>query len=238
VPWQPGDPGKPPSDAEVQQFTIRLQALADEWKAGQRDAATEGDASGARQAARADADRANERALFKTIHDGYVTVATASLERALQRGTFVVTAASAIVTLYTGILGVRFATGKGNQLVPARGLIPALYLGAAIALAAVYVAFLKSTTVNVSLLPTGIGGAVAENRLRTFLFWTFSSVLDRSWAIRSAVGALSIGAATLPLPFIQISAGIAWWAELGWLVVVAFAVFFRPRPWEKQRLTL
>ena len=232
--WEPGDAGAPPHGAEVQNFTIPLQALADEWKAEQRDRATAADASGARHTAQSDADRANERALFKSVHDAYISVASDSLQRALQRGTFVVTASSAVVTLYTGILGVRFATGKGNQLIPARGLIPALYLGAAIALSAAYVAFLKSTTVNISLLPSGIGADVAEARLQTFIFWTTSGVLDRSWAIRGAVGALALGAATLPLPFLSISDGAAWLSELGWLLVVAFAVCWKPRPWDKQ----
>ena len=232
--WEPDDPGPPPHGAEAQNFTIRLQALADEWKAQARDRATAEDASGARSEARSEADRANERALFKSVHDAYISVAAASLQRALQRGIFVVTAASAVVTLYTGILGVRFAAGKGDQLLPARGLIPALYLGAAIALSATYVAFLKSTTVNIALLPSGIGADVAEARLQTFIFWTVSGVLDRSWAIRSAIGALALGAATLPLPFLSISSGAAWLAELGWLIVLAFAVCWKPRPWEKQ----
>ncbi|HXA73393.1 MAG TPA: hypothetical protein VNV83_04050 [Acidimicrobiales bacterium] len=232
--WEPGDPGSPPHGSEGQNFTIPLQALADEWKAEQRDRASAEDASGARRTAQSDADRANERALFKSVHDAYISVASDSLQRALQRGTFVVTAASAVVTLYTGILGVRFATGKGSQLIPARGLIPALYLGAAIALSAAYVAFLKSSTVNIALLPSGIGADVAEARLRTFLFWTTSGVLNRSWAIRSAIGALALGAATLPLPFLSISDGAAWLSELGWLLVVAFAVCWKPRPWEKQ----
>lgn len=231
--WEPGDPGSPPHGAEVQNFTIPLQALADEWKAEQRDRATADDASCARYTAQSDADRANERALFKSVHDAYISVASDSLQRALQRGTFVVTAASAVVTLYTGILGVRFATGKGNQLIPACCLIPALYLGAAIALSAAYVAFLKNTTVNIALLPSGIGVDVAEACLRTFIFWTTSAVLNRSWAIRSAIGALALGAATLPLPFLSISDGAAWLSELGWLLVVAFAVCWKPRPWEK-----
>ncbi len=236
MPWEPEDPGTPPTAASTQDFTIRLQALADEWKAFARDEAVERDDSGTRNTARSDADRANERALFKSIHDAYISVASASLARALTRGTFVVTAASAVVTLYTGVLGVRFATGKGGQLIPARGLIPALYLGAAIAFAAGYVAFLKSTPVDISLLPSGIGANVAEQRLQTFLFWTFSGVLDRSWALRSAVGALALGAATLPLPFLAISDGAAWLSEFGWVFVVIFAVCWKPRPWEKQRL--
>jgi hypothetical protein len=59
------------------------------------------------------------------------------------------------------------------------------------------------------LLPSSIGGRVAEERLKTFLDWTFSGVLNRAWALRTAVVSFGIAVVLLPLPFTNISRGSA-----------------------------
>jgi hypothetical protein len=218
-------------------FEARLQALLDDWKAQRRDRAVAGDDARGRATARQDTDRANEAALRKSVHDAYISVAQGSLERSLQRAIFLITASSAIVTLYAGALGLEFGTGKDKTLLPSRGLIPAIFLGAAIALSAVYAAFLKSDTVDVSLIPTGIGGDIAEQRLGTFIFWTLSGVLNRSWALRGATIALGAGVATLPVAFLELSNGSSWLLSLPlWFLVALAAAVPHPQPWEKVDL--
>ena len=63
---------------------------------------------------REDAALAVEWTLFEAVHAGYITVAQSSLDRSVQRGTYVVTAAGSIVTLYTGLLALRFSASKGS----------------------------------------------------------------------------------------------------------------------------
>jgi len=100
VTWTP-EPLESPSGEAGEDFEIRLQALATEWSAKSRDAAQLRDQSGSSTSSRAETETSQEYEMLKSIHDAYTSLATASLDRALQRGTFVVTAAGAIVTLYT-----------------------------------------------------------------------------------------------------------------------------------------
>lgn len=56
--------------------------------------------------------QAAEDALNKSVHDARLEVAKAAIDRGLSGAEFVRNAAAAIVTFYTGLLGVTYATGE------------------------------------------------------------------------------------------------------------------------------
>lgn len=117
----------------------------------------------------------------------------------------VVTAAIAtVITLYTTLLGLVYAadTTKGKLFTPV-AVIPAVFLGMALFLVTVYAALFKQTLGVGPLLPTGIGGQVAEMRLITFMRWSYAGVLERAWALHAGIVSFGVGVATLPLPFIS-----------------------------------
>jgi hypothetical protein len=156
--------------------------------------------------ARIDADRAAEIALLKSVHDAYIAVAQGTLDRSVTRAQFLTAAIGAVGTIYTTLLGVNYAVAS-KQPAPGRALIPVVFLGLAFVLASVYVAYMKPQTAHRRLLPTAVGGTIAEDRLKTFMEWTFAGVLARSWALRSSVVSFGVAIALLPLPFLSIKHG-------------------------------
>jgi len=155
--------------------------------------------------ARQDFDLATEVALVKAIHDSYLEVTKASLERSLKRAEFLTATIAAISGTYTTLLGLVYGIGDGQTPLPGRGMIPVAFLGAALVFAAFYVAFLRRSVTRRNLLPSGIGGRLSEYRLKTFMDWMFSGVLARAWALRASVVSFGVGVALLPLPFVDIT---------------------------------
>jgi len=125
-----------------------------------------------------------------------------SLERSRAGADTVQKSATAIFALYTGALTLAFSVT--DQPLPLRGAIPGLFLGAAIALAAGYVAFLgRSAPVEADF--RGGSAPVREMKRTTFFTrWVNESVLRRGHWLRTAVCALLIGVAALPLPFLTL----------------------------------
>jgi hypothetical protein len=154
--------------------------------------------------AREDAALAADMALLQAVHGSYLAVAQSSLDRAIQRATYVATAAGAIGTLYTAVLAARYTT---SHEAPARSIVPALFIGAAVAFSVWYMAFLRGHTRNQQLLLSGTGGSVAETRLLDFMEWSFSGVLARAWSLRVSVISLALGLALLPIGLVQLSSG-------------------------------
>jgi hypothetical protein len=154
--------------------------------------------------AREDTALAADMALLQAVHGAYLAVAQSSLDRAIQRATYVATAAGAIGTLYTAVLAARYTT---SHEAPARSIVPALFIGAAVAFSVWYMAFLRGHTRNQQLLLSGTGGSVAETRLLDFMEWSFSGVLARAWSLRVSVIALALGLALLPIGLVQMSSG-------------------------------
>ena len=149
------------------------------------------DTADALKHSREDTALAVEWTLFEAVHTGYIAVAQSSLDRSIQRGTYVTTAAASVVTLYTGLLAFRFsASGKG-PLLPAESLFPALFLGAAVVFSTFYISFLRGRTMVSELLPTGLGGTIPQRRLQNYLEWINAGVVARAWSLRLAV--ISLG---------------------------------------------
>jgi hypothetical protein len=166
---------------------------------------------------REDTALAVDSTLLEAVHNGYVTVTQGSLDRAVQRATYVTTAAGAVATLYTAILAARFSASHPPS---ARSIIPALFVGGAVAFSTWYMAFLRGHTRKQNLLPAGSGGNIAETRLLDFMEWTFSGVLARAWSLRLSVISLALGLALLPIGFIQLSTAVTWLIGLAALVLL------------------
>ncbi|WP_328330781.1 hypothetical protein OHA70_09690 [Kribbella sp. NBC_00382] len=159
------------------------------------------------RAAVLDADRAEgkadldaDRASAAAFSDAIMTVAKGGIDRARASAEFVQKGATAIFALYTGALTLAFSV-TDNPL-PARGILPSLFLGFAILLATAYLAFL--TRGNKVKEPADASGTPQAqlNRTRTFVAWTNTSVLNRAPLLRCAVVALGIGVVSLPAPFL------------------------------------
>ena len=121
-----------------------------------------------------------------------------------RRATSVQTAAAAIVTLYTGLLGVTFSVS--DRPLPPRGAVPAVMLGLAIVLATFYVAYLGRAgrdwveADTASSLPR----AAEQRRAVAFLQWMRESALRRAYFLRASVLALGFGVMLLPAPFLSV----------------------------------
>jgi hypothetical protein len=167
------------------------------------------DAGDALKHSREDAALAVEWTLFEAVHAGYIAVAQGSLDRSIQRGTYITTAAASVVTLYTGLLALRFgAAGKGPTL-PAQSLFPAVLLGSAVVFSTFYIAFLRQRTMVSELLPSGLGGIIPQARLQAYLEWVTAGVVARAWSLRLAVISLGLGLTLLPVGFVKLSADAA-----------------------------
>jgi len=104
--------------------------------------------------------RGSDAPFHQAVFQAYLDAAKAQIDRSITRGQAVFTAAGAIGTIYTGILGLAFSVSQAGHFLPARGLIPAVFLGLAIACTSVYLAYIK--------VPPGTPSGVPP--LRTFLY--------------------------------------------------------------------
>lgn len=128
-------------------------------------------------------------------------VAKAAVDRGRAGAQFVETAAAAVVTLYTGALAAAFSATKTP--LPVRGLMPAVYLGLAIAFAAFYLAY-PSTGVQRTTLPPNSGKDDPSAWFTSFSSWMRDIVLRRRGALRAALFALLLGVMFLPAPFVKV----------------------------------
>jgi hypothetical protein len=165
--------------------------------------------------------------LAKVVHDARVEVAKSSIERARTAAEFVRNAAAGIVTIYTGVLGVAFATGDGSRALPARGIVPAVFLALSLVLATAYVAFFtRGPNTKVPLLSSSLP-LRQEQRIRTFSAWVFEGIWRRATLLRAAVISLGAGAATLPAPFVQVHGWQLWVTVATALVAVVVTALWR-----------
>jgi hypothetical protein len=140
---------------------------------------------------------------LKAWADANREIAKGSIQRARDGADAVLKGAAAIVTLYTGVLGLVFAN-NGTPL-PARGILPALFLGLAVVLATAYLAFLRPSHESVD--PTEADQDLLEvnviQRANLLVLITRAITKRLAWSLRAAVVSLGVGLALLPLPFIS-----------------------------------
>jgi hypothetical protein len=198
------DAAKALYDAELDDWKSRARdPVTEETREHTRDDARE-DTANTVLVARQDAAAAAEAALLASIQSAYIEVAKTSLDRAITRASNMTGLITAVSTAYTALLALVYG-GEKEMPLPGRALIPMCFLGFALVLAAFYVAFLRRKMKQRNLLPTGIDGTLADERLKTFLDWVFAGVLERAWALRTSIITFGLGVALLPLPFADVS---------------------------------
>lgn len=191
---------------------LHYSAVVDAWK---RERAAELEARAEESKLieqRLDDQVATENALRAAVHGAYLDVAKASLERSLQRATFVTGAAGTMATIYSGLLALVYSVSKeGAAPMPASGIGPAAFLGLSLVLSTVYVAFINRSFRDGRHLRSGLGSPLLqERRLATFLDWSIGGSYRRAWALRTSVLSLGVGVALTPLPFLELSELEQW----------------------------
>lgn len=197
--------------AQVDLVKAKAQAQLDEEKA-ERDKDTASDA----------ADWANEYAQAQAVQNAYLEVAKGNLDRATAKANFVQGAAVAISGAYVAILGLTFASANGQPL-PARGVIPTLFLGLAIVLAAAYSSFLTKLN-DVQTLPSeGTLSDIQRQRRNSFIVWSRYPTLARRYLLQTSIISLGIGTLLLPVPYLSIQDITAiWLAAAGFGLTMIF----------------
>lgn len=153
------------------------------------------------QGARAQAEVATELELYKEFHKALVEGARSAIDRSRTAAETVQKAAAGILALYTAVLGVAFSVAE-NPL-PSRGVLPAVFLGGAVAFSTAYLAYLSKPRAVPGPAPQSAFRAAAMARTRTFLQWAGAPVSRRSYWLRASVIALGVSLMFIPAPFIS-----------------------------------
>ena len=177
-----GDPGLV---AYYRKLVVRAEI--DEWAAG-----PEPDDEPPKSLADDDAE--------KKFHDAVNELSTGAIERARDGAKFIETAAAALVTLYTGILGFVFVAA--DKPMPARGVYAAVFLGIAIVGSASYLAFIRVIPPIGRVTYTTSRPENLWRRTEWLSVWTAHLAGARAGAMRGAVVALAFGVAFMPAAFL------------------------------------
>ncbi|WP_196250728.1 hypothetical protein [Cellulomonas sp. JZ18] len=220
----PAGGGDPPGDHVA--TTTGARDSAAEEAAAEQGAAEEAAADEAATAAAAEeaAKRAHGRELTtldveadiasrQAFATSMITTYQGAFERTAAAAETVQKSATAIFALYTGALTLAFSVT--DKPLPLRGALPAMFLGAAITFAAGYVAYLgQAAPVRVDLGGESTADRVV-GRAAAFGRWSTVTVNRRAHWMRTAVWALLLGVATLPLPFLTLPDVVTTTADCG-----------------------
>jgi hypothetical protein len=164
------------------------------------------DEAGAERAVRTarDTERAKaDVALHQKHYEAMVDVTVGSIQRASDGATFLEKAAASLAALYTGIAALLVAT---DTPLPLRGVIPTVFLGLAVVLAAYYLAFIGGRH---RVAQTGLGNdnpqQDAETRINNLVVWTRAITGMRAHALRAGVLSLAFGLAFMPFAFVRVT---------------------------------
>lgn len=150
--------------------------------------------------ARAQAELDAELENHAEFHKALIGVAQGSIDRARASAETVQKAATAILALYTAVLGAAFSVT--DNALPSRGVIPTLFLGAAVVFSTAYLAYLSQPGSSSAPRPTGAFRPAAIERTRTFIKWASGSTRNRAYWLRASVVALGAALMFLPAPFL------------------------------------
>jgi hypothetical protein len=217
VPWPDPPVTTPPSSSDEfwkQRYAAELTEVAEQRRAGDP----------ARAESRK-AQHAHDFAIRAELFKAYLDVAKGASERAKSAAQFVQTAASAVGTIYAGMLALAFkADAVATRLTP-RALAPALFLGLAIAGATSFLAFFTRGRPIAGVELTGDFEGSHIARLNAFIQWSSELAARRVSFLRAAVISLAVGIVMLPVPFIDVawlSDGCVYFTSLvGVLLVLA-----------------
>lgn len=151
----------------------------------------------------AEIDLQTDADLYLIYQQSLYDVTKGSVDRVRSAAEVVQKAAAAVGTIYAAALGLSFSAA--DRPLPAHALVPALFLGAALASSTVYLAFLTPGDMLVEEHSSGVTRVGARQRFRFFLRWTNAIAQQRATWLRVSVLALSVGVAALPMPFVRLS---------------------------------
>jgi hypothetical protein len=150
----------------------------------------------------------NDYTSLQAINSAYLDVAKGQIDRSQARATQVVTAAGAIGTIYTAILALRFNSSgsSGTVSLALTAIIPAIFLGAAIVFAVIYLAYITPQSRSVKIAkPSGIASFRVQEQRDNFIKWANAIVHRRLSSLHAAAISLGFGVVFLPVAFLTIS---------------------------------
>lgn len=147
------------------------------------------------------------------IHKAYIEVAKGGIDRMQKRAELLQAAAVAVGTLYTGLLAFFYITAdkisKDNvalvQTLPARGIIPAVFLGGTVVFTMAYLAFRTVPGSGVQVDNEEEPLDYIEQQRNLFVDWVNHIAWWRVALIQLAVISLGGAVATLPLAFTEVT---------------------------------
>lgn len=132
-------------------------------------------------------------------------VITGAMERAKNSVTVIQAASTALLGIYTGLLG--FVYSATGEPLPLRAIVAPVFFGLAVLLSTYYTSFISprlSTGPSGAYLPTsGAPEKRVGERINSLVAYVGDLTTRRAWALRAAVAALAVGLATVALPFIS-----------------------------------
>ncbi|WP_394552061.1 hypothetical protein ACDF64_14470 [Agromyces sp. MMS24-JH15] len=137
------------------------------------------------------------------FEDAIIGVVVGALDRAKNATVVVQSTSAALVTIYTGIVGLVYSsTGVG---LPWRGVVAPLFFGAAVVLTAFYSSFLDGVArAGVASFPTrGTTSMKVAARINSVVAYVTTIAGRRSWALRASVIALGFGLVAIVFPFVD-----------------------------------
>jgi hypothetical protein len=141
--------------------------------------------------------------LEKLFHTTVTSSAVAAIDRVRDSAKFVQIAASAILAIYTGMLGLVYSTT--SRPLPFRGMFTGVFLAASIALATAYLGFLeKPRSPNFTIDDRG-DTQRQYSRTAWLTRWVGATVYQRQWTLRAAVACLFSGVVFIAAPFLGVT---------------------------------
>jgi hypothetical protein len=145
--------------------------------------------------------RAADIASLQALGTSLSSLATGSIDRSRAGAAAIVTAASSITAVYSGLLALVFSLG-GTPL-PARAVLGPIFLGLAIVLSTAYLSYITAERSKFAVDERGAWGQKIYGRASFLVRYTRGIVVRRVWMLQASVIALGIGAIGLALPFIS-----------------------------------
>jgi hypothetical protein len=155
----------------------------------------------ARAQAKVDADIAQNADFQKAL----IETAKGVLDRARTGADTVQKTAGTVGTLYAAVLAVSFSVA--DRPLPARGVLPAFFLGISLVFAASYLAYLnrKDPQEGLHTSKRWLAGLDGQFQRVTFLLaWSRLSAQRRAPLLQSALVALGLGVVLLPIAFVNV----------------------------------
>ena len=208
------------AQAQIDMRKAGSTAASDQQKMAAESLRAREDAQTLDDNARRTAEYANYYAVFQAVQAAYLGVARDAIANSQSRAQFVVSAAGAIGTLYTGLLGLVFGISSPGHVFPERGIWAGVFIGLSIVMATFYLAYLIEKPAGALTKPSAALRVDAIQRVHDFVAWSHDIVMTRHFFLQCSVISLGVGVAALPLAFTTISDASARWMTVVGLLLV------------------